>query len=157
MIEQIKQFFNNNLSIDAGNASARDDDTLKLTTAALLIEVSRADYEFDAAEKTSIINTLRDTFDLSGDELDHLVKMAEQQVQDSTSLYQFTRLVNDYYEYDQKLALIGAMWQVAFADNNLDRYEEHMIRKVAELIYISHQDFIAQKQLARSLQSDEVS
>ena len=142
MIEQIRQFFNNNLSMDAGDVSRADDHSLKLTTAALLIEVSRADFELDAAEKTSIVDTLRTTFNLTAVELDSLVKLAEEEVQQSTSLYQFTRLVNDYYSYDEKLSLISSMWQVAFADNNLDRYEEHLIRKVAELIYVTHQDFI---------------
>lgn len=145
MIEQIRQFFRNNLSMDAGDNTPRDDQTLKLTTAALLIEVSRADYELDAAEKARIVDTLRTTFNLNAVELDSLVKLAEEEVQQSTSLYQFTRLVNDFYSYDQKLALIEAMWLVAYADGNLDRYEEHLIRKVSELIYVAHKDFIRLK------------
>ena len=151
MIEQIRQFFKTNLSMDAGSSAPRDDRTLKLTTAALLIEVSRADFDMGPEEKTSIINTLRSTFELSVLELDALVEMAEQEVKQSTSLYQFTRLVNDFYEYDQKLLLISAMWQVAYADDNLDRYEEHLIRKVADLIYVTHPDFIRSKQAARSV------
>lgn len=141
--------------MDAGDNTPRDDKTLKLTTAALLIEVSRADYDFDAVEKTRIVDTLRTTFNLNAVELDSLVKLAEDEVQQSTSLYQFTRLVNDFYDYDQKQALISAMWQVAYADGNLDRYEEHLIRKVSELIYVSHKDFIRLKLNASSVQSVE--
>ena len=154
MIEQIRQFFQNNLAVDTEDSVLRNDRALKLAAAALLIEVSRADYELDATEKASIVNTLRDTFNLNAAELNCLVKMAEEEVKQSTSLYQFTRLVNDFYDYEQKLSLIGAMWQVAYADNNLDRYEEHLIRKVAELTYVSHQDFILLKQAARSIQTD---
>jgi len=138
----------------AGDSVPCDDHTLKLTTAALLIEVSRADFELDAAEKASIIDTLRTIFCLSAAELDSLIKLAEEEVQQSTSLYQFTRLVNDFYEYDQKLSLISAMWQVAFADDNLDRYEEHLIRKVADLTYVSHQDFIRLKHSASAVQTN---
>jgi len=155
VIEQIRQFFNDNLTMDAGDSAPRDDHTLKLTTAALLIEVSRADFEFDDAEKTSIVDTLRTTFNLTAIELDCLVKMAEDEVQQSTSLYQFTRLVNDFYDYHQKLTLISSMWQVAFADNNLDRYEEHLIRKVSELTYVTHHDFIRLKQTARAAQTNK--
>jgi len=155
VIEQIRQFFNSNLSLGAGNPPSRDDHTLRLTTAALLIEVSQADYELDAAEKSSIVDTLRNTFNLNAMELDSLVTMAEDEVQQSTSLYQFTRLVNDFYDYEQKLTLISSMWQVAFADNNLDRYEEHLIRKVAELTYVTHKDFIRLKQTARSVYGNE--
>jgi len=155
VIEQIRQFFNSNLSLDAGDSAPRDDHTLKLTTAALLIEVSQADFELNAAEKASIVYTLRNTFNLNAMELDSLVTMAEDEVQQSTSLYQFTRLVNDFYDYEQKLTLISSMWQVAFADNNLDRYEEHLIRKVAELTYVTHKDFIRLKQTARSVFGNE--
>lgn len=159
MIEKIRQFFNSNLSItgvnSAGDSAPRDDHTLRLTTAALLIEVSQADFDLDAAEKASIVDTLRNTFNLSTMELDSLVTMAEEEVEQSTSLYQFTRLVNDFYDYEQKLTLISSMWQVAFADNNLDRYEEHLIRKVAELTYVTHKDFIRLKQTARSVYRNE--
>ena len=155
MIEKIRQFFNSNLSLDAGDSSPRDDHILKLTTAALLIEVSQADFELDAAEKARIVDTLRNTFNLNTMELDSLVTMAEEEVEQSTSLYQFTRLVNDFYDYEQKLTLISSMWQVAFADNNLDRYEEHLIRKVAELIYVTHKDFIRLKQTARSVYTNQ--
>jgi len=159
VIEKIRQFFNNKLSISAetgtGDSTSRNDHTLKLTTAALLIEVSRADFELDAAEKASIVGTLRTSFNLSVVELDALIVMAEDEVQQSTSLYQFTRLVNDSYDYEQKLTLISSMWQVAFADGNLDRYEEHLIRKVAELTYVVHKDFIRLKQTARSIFGDE--
>lgn len=151
MIEQIKQFFNRNLSLDATGQTTCDDQTLRLTTAALLIEVSQADFELEAIEKQSIISTLKSTFKLDAAAVDELIKMAEQEVQQSTSLYQFTRLVNDFYDYQQKLTLISAMWQIAFADNNLDRYEEHLIRKVAELIYVEHKDFIRLKQTARAV------
>lgn len=153
MIEKIQQFFKDNLTIDAGNSTPRDDRTLKLTTAALLIEVSRADFDMGPEEKSSIINTLRETFELSVLELDSLVEMAEQEVQQSTSLYQFTRLVNDFYDYEQKLLLINSMWQVAYADNNIHRYEEHIIRKVAELIYVTHADFIRLKHTVRVAQA----
>jgi uncharacterized tellurite resistance protein B-like protein len=153
VIEKIQQFFKDNLTIDAGNSTPRDDRTLKLTTAALLIEVSRADFDMGPEEKSSIINTLRETFELSVLELDSLVEMAEQEVQQSTSLYQFTRLVNDFYDYEQKLLLINSMWQVAYADNNIHRYEEHIIRKVAELIYVTHADFIRLKHTVRVAQA----
>lgn len=155
MLEKLSQFFKSNLSIDAQESSPRDDRTLKMATAALLIEVSRADYNMSQEEKESIINTLRDIFDLTSQELDALIEMAEQQVKQSTSLFQFTHLLNDSYDYEQKLSLIRSMWLVAYADDNLDRYEEHIIRKVAELIHVEHADFIQLKQSARAAQAGE--
>jgi uncharacterized tellurite resistance protein B-like protein len=63
-------------------------------------------------------------------------------VDEATSLYEFTRIINDHYSAQQKVQLIGAMWAVAFADGNLDKYEEALIRQVAELTYVPHQDYI---------------
>jgi uncharacterized tellurite resistance protein B-like protein len=65
--------------------------------------------------------------------------------EDATSLFEFTRLVNDHYGPDEKRDLVGAMWKVAYADGDLDKYEEHIIRRVAELIYLPHADFIRSK------------
>ena len=64
---------------------------------------------------------------------------------ESTSLYEFTRVINDNYTPQQKLQLISAMWVVAYADGNLDKYEEHLIRRVAELTYVAHEDYIRAK------------
>jgi uncharacterized tellurite resistance protein B-like protein len=75
-------------------------------------------------------------------------------VDHATSLYEFTRLVNDHYSYDEKYALVGAMWQVAYADKSLNKYEEHLIRRVAELIYLTHDDFIRGKLAARTTAGD---
>lgn len=145
VIAQLKQFFKTNLTLDAGRSVPANEHTHQLTTAALLIEVSRADFELNDVEKDSIIKALSNTFALNTVDLDTLITMAEEQVQHSTSLYQLTRLVNDFYSYDEKLALISSMWQVAFADDNLDRYETHLIRKVANLTYVTHADFIRLK------------
>lgn len=118
---------------------------LEMAVAALLIEVSRADLDLNDSEKTSVILTLKKTFSLSNQDLDELVVHAEQEVESSVSMYQFTNLVNQEYSHSEKVELIEAMWRVAFADGELDKYEDYLIRKVADLIYVSHSDFIQRK------------
>ncbi|MDP4917912.1 MAG: TerB family tellurite resistance protein, partial [Haliea sp.] len=71
-----------------------------------------------------------------------LIATASARVEEATSLYEFTRVINDYYGPEEKLALIASMWKVAYADGDLDKYEEHLIRQVAELTYVPHQDYI---------------
>ena len=66
----------------------------------------------------------------------------------ATCLYEFTRVVNDTASIEQKRELIGLMWRVAMADQTLSQYEEHVIRKVADLLYLPHSDFIRAKQAA---------
>jgi uncharacterized tellurite resistance protein B-like protein len=85
------------------------------------------------------------------DEVHALVGSAQQRVEDATSLYEFTKVINAYCNLDQKLRLVGAMWTVAYADGNADKYEEHLIRNVAELLYVPHSNYIQCKLAAREV------
>ena len=92
---------------------------------------------------------LASSLKLGKDDVEDLVAAAEQRVDEAVSLYEFTRVINDHYSAEQKLRLIDAMWTVAFADGNVDKYEEHLIRQVAELVYVPHSDYIQSKLTAR--------
>ena len=154
MITKIRLFFNSYLSLEEQGEKRVADETIQLAAATLLIEVSNSDFDLDETELDTITAVLRDTYQLDPIALDSLVKLANDEVDNASSLYQFTRLINDHYSYAQKIKLLDSMWQVAFADGRLDRYEEHVIRKVAELIYLPHSDYIRLK-LSRSTAEKE--
>ena len=144
MIKKIQSFFESQLSIR--DSSLEDKQTkLQLATAALLFEISKADFDMSEHELEQIKSLLNKQFDLSSAQLDELIDLAQSEVKQSTSLYDFTVLINDGYSLEDKKQVIYLLWQVAFADNVLHKYEEAMIRKVADLIYVPHQDFIAMK------------
>ncbi len=115
---------------------------LNLVAAALLIETARADFTQDAAEQAALEQLLSRSLQLDNQHVRELIATAENKVDKATSLYEFTREINDQYSAEQKLQLIQAMWTVAYADGALDKYEEHLIRQVAELTYVPHQDYI---------------
>ena len=110
--------------------------------AALLVEIAFADKEFDLNERESLKKSLIESYNLEVDTIEEIVKDAENTVAESTSLYEYTRTVNDEFEYSDKLNLLENLWKVAYADNILDKYEEHLIRKISDLIHISHSDYI---------------
>lgn len=118
---------------------------LRLAAAALLIETARADFTQAAAEEDVLPHLLSHVLDLDEQAVQALVDAAGRSVDEATSLYEYTRLINDYYSAEEKLRLIQAMWAVAYADGDLDKYEEHLIRRVAELTYVSHADYIRAK------------
>ena len=122
----------------------------RLAAAALLVETARADFTQDASEQKALEELLSRTLELDDSEVHALVEAAAERVDEATSLYEFTRVINDHYSARQKLQLISDMWAVAYADGNLDKYEEHLIRRVAELTYVPHQDYIRAKLEARS-------
>ena len=142
MLNRIRLFFAEQISFEN---EAVEQQSIQMAAAALLIEVSRADYRLDKRERMAVVESLVKQFDLPEAEMAELVALAQDRVEESISIYQFTKMVNNQYDYRQKLKLIEGMWQVAYADGELDKYEDYLIRKVADLIHVSHSDFIHQK------------
>ena len=146
MINKIKAFFAKNV-IEIDDSSLRGD---QLATAALLIEVMVIDGNLGEDELASISNTLSQMLELRAEQVDELILLSRDEVAEATSLYQFTREINTHFDHDKKMTLMTAMWRVAFADGHLDKYEEGIIRRVADLLHIRHSEYIQCKLTARN-------
>ena len=117
-----------------------------VATAALLVEVMRADYEVRSEERDAVLRALGAAFgDLSPDETRELLERAEEQADDATSLYEFTQHINRQLDHEQKAHVVELLWRVAYADGDLDKYEEHLVRRIADLIHVPHSVFIRMK------------
>ena len=143
MLAKIKQFFNEQLHPE--QQQQNPEAAMQLAAAALLIELSRADFERSASEQQAMEAVLKQKFSLPDEQLKTLIELAEAENREANSLYNFTSLINEHYSSKQKIALITAMWTVAFADGELSKYEDHLIRKTADLIYVPHSEFIKAK------------
>ncbi|HEY9134280.1 MAG TPA: TerB family tellurite resistance protein [Pseudomonadales bacterium] len=158
MLKKISQFFDNKL----GLSSTQNDDPadhqkrLQLATAALLLEIARADFDITEDERQTIANALQNTFNLASTELDELLQLAAQEVDEAVSLHQFTRLIHESYPPADKKEIIRMLWSVAYANNGLDKYEEAMIRKISDLLYVSHHEFMHAKSLAKDLANNQI-
>jgi uncharacterized tellurite resistance protein B-like protein len=141
MIKSLKSLFMSPQEEDPAALEHR----LRLAAAALLIEVSRADYTVDSAELRTIKMVLQTALGISQQEIDEMIALAGSAADKATSLYEFTRLINDHYSRDQKLLLIQSMWRIAYADEDLDKYEERLIRQVSDLIHVPHKEYIRLK------------
>ena len=124
------------------------DRALELACAALMFEVAKADFSVETTEQDAVTSLLTAQFNLSADEVSTITEAAIEQADAATCLFEFTRTLNELASAEQKRDLLAMMWRVAMADNALSRYEEHVIRKVADLLYVPHGDFIAAKQSA---------
>ena len=146
MIESIKSFFEKNLTKkEEEEAPSSAMSRVDLTCAALLVEVMNSDHELDEREHQEFMAVLQQSYNIAESDLEELTQLAKDEAFEATSLYEFTKLINDSYDYEQKVGLIENMWRIAFSDKRLDKYEDHLIRKVSELIYVSHSDFIKTK------------
>ena len=146
MLDSIREFFDRHF---AAPDSSQNEHTIELATAALLLEVSRADGEISADEREAAAQALRGKFHLTPAETAALIELAETQVREATDTFQFTSLVNKRFTRDQKIRVVELMWQVAYADGSRDVFEDHVIRKLADLLYVDHGDYIAAKLKAR--------
>ena len=145
MISNIKQFFASEITDPGGNEKHQQN----LAAASLMVEVMVIDRDISDKELTAIKNIIEDQFNLKNNEIEKLLELAKDEVSEATSLYQFTRLINDQFDQKKKNDLISNLWQIAFADNVLDKHEEAIIRRIADLIHVSHSDFIKTKQAAK--------
>jgi uncharacterized tellurite resistance protein B-like protein len=146
MFSSIKRFFDANVMAATSAASpAEQEHAYQLATAALLIEMTRADHDVKGVERTAVGQALERAFELDSSETEELLTLAEQEADAATSLYEFTRLINRHFDPKQKEHIVELLWHVALADGEIDKYEDHLVRKVADLIYVPHLSFIRAK------------
>lgn len=143
LFEQFKKL------IEVPDDEPQDDNTIVLAAVSLMLEVARSDSGGEQVEHDLIRGILTNEFKVESELIDNLLEAGVEKVEDATDLFQFTQLINDQYSREQKEGLIYAMWRVALADGKVQAIEDHIIRRVAGLIHVSHSDFIRLKLKAR--------
>lgn len=145
MLDTLKQIFARPLQAQA--ARGRDEGQLSpvLAEVALMVEIISVDDGFRAQERKLLRRLLQQQFDLHGEELEALIEQAEAAHRESTDFHRFTSELNRNYDAAQKVALIENLWRLAWADEELQALEQHVIRRLAKLLHVSHKDFIATK------------
>lgn len=151
MLSKITAFFERHLQPADGVSAPLSQPQKQLAVAALLIEVAMADHVFDEREIQSLKINLKQKFAINESQIDELIDLAKEESAEATSLHQFTSLVHQHCEPHEKFELLVAMWQLAFSDSNLNKYEEYVIRKVADLIYVPHSEFMRAKSIAKAI------
>ena len=116
--------------------------SLEQASAALLIEIVRADRAVDPLELASVASALKSAFTLSDQEIEALLADANTRVDEAVSLFEFTSVLNDTLDRAGRVDIVADLWRVAHADGHVDHYEEHFIRRIADLLHVSHADFV---------------
>ena len=145
VLKAIQRFFDAKIQPAASGARPDSEHSLELATAALLIEMTRADFKVEDSERRMVGEAIRNTFDLSPEETSELVRLADEESRQSVSIYDFTRLIDRGFSLEQKTQIVELLWRVALSDQELEKHEEHLIRRIAKLIHVPHPDFIDAK------------
>lgn len=122
-----------------------EDLELKLATATLLMEVARADNRVSDEERQDVRRLIEKHYALSPGLTMDIAASAERRAQHATSLYPFTRLINQGCSPEEKVRIIGMLWRVTCSDGHVDKHEEYLVRKIADLLYVPHREFIRTK------------
>ena len=147
MLSAIRDFFDARLA--SSDKPARKGHTLELATATLLAEVVRLDGTISAEERDAVLAAVRGRFHLSEEEATSLFALAEAESREATDYYQFTSLIRQHFSQEERQEMIELMWRAAYADAVLSAHEQHLIRKIAGLLYVPESAYIAAKMRAK--------
>ncbi len=144
MISTIQSLLNKHPSLNS--SAGRDAErALRVATAALLMEVAAADTGVTDDEHERIKHIVVEIYAVSPDEALEICKLAERQADQVTSLYPFTRLITSECSLEDRIEIVHRLWEITFLDGEVHAHEEHLVRKVADLLYVPHSQFIRGK------------
>jgi len=149
MLRKLAAFFDGAFADRADDPAVREH-ALRVATALLLIEVAKADYAEDLAEDEAMLRSLRQFFALDDEAAALLLDEARSTADRAVELQQFTRRLHEQLSVAEKQRVVEMLWQVALADSRLDKHEDHLVRRIAELLYVSHSDLIRIRNRVRS-------
>lgn len=137
MLDAIKSFFARHAEPAAPEAPrdpAAPDRSLHVAACALLLELAHADADFSPAERAHIERAVVHHFDLPIETARELIELAERERSEATDLFQFTSLITARYDEGQRMVLAEVLWRVVYADGELSKHEDALMRKLANLL-----------------------
>ena len=145
MIDLVKNFFSSSADSSSSDREEEKSHDIRIATCALLLEMANIDGEFDESERDNIISVLKKDYNLFDEDTDALIDATENELKGSIDLWQFTNLINQNYSIEEKLRVIETVWRVAYADGKLEKHEDYLVHKLANLLRLSHKQLIEAK------------
>jgi uncharacterized tellurite resistance protein B-like protein len=145
VLATIRDFFDRHIAPRPGESGAAAEHRLKIAAAVLLIEVARSDHEFSEVERAAVLASVQKKFELPEAEARQLIALAEAESHEAHDIYQFVAAINAGFAPERKVRLLEELWRAAYADSGLQGNEEHLIRRVADMLHLPHSQFIAAK------------
>ncbi len=146
MIEHLKKLF----GAQESRSTSPDSHDLAVAATALMVQLSRVDQDEDERELKTIVECAVNSQQVSREEAEAILQDALTHADSATSLYEFTGIINDNLDQDAKQQLLESIWRVAFADGRIDKYEEHLIRRMADLLHLNHREYVQARHRAET-------
>lgn len=117
----------------------------QVATAALLIEIAKADGAISTDERERIIDLMKNDFELDDECVNELLELSEQKVKDSISVYEFSSVINETFSQSEKIELLKNLWRIVYEDSKLDSHEDRLIKIIGSTLNLEHKDVISAK------------
>ena len=144
MIDLVKRFFGKTPKGE-GDQDENASHDIRIATCALLLEMASIDGEFSNSERNRIISILKRDYQLPAEHALTLLKASHEELDGSVDLWRFTNLINLNYSVEEKIRIIETVWEIAFTDGKLDKYEDYLVHKLARLLHLTHRQLIDAK------------
>lgn len=145
MIDLVKKFFGKIKQNDSAAQPRERVHDVRIATCALFLEMANIDGEFSDSEKMNILSILKDKYDLQDENADALMEASKEELRKSIDLWRFTKLINDNYSQEEKKQIVEMLWTILYADGNMDKHEDYLVHKLANLLNLSHKELIDTK------------
>lgn len=154
MLTSIKRFFEKVAADGQGKGETGEHDLL-VAVCALFLEMARIDEVFADEEMEMILGVMKGTYGLSAEHAEALMAEADRELEESVDLWRFARRINENYSNEEKIELIETLWRIIYVDGKLDKYEDYLIHKLADLLRLTHPQLIEAKlKVLRSAETD---
>ncbi len=149
MFEYLKKVLIPEIGSNRNNTQSNQEKKIQVATCALFIELAKADNDFSEIEKEKIISLMQDIFNLDEEYVKELIELSESKVNQSVSVYEFTTVINNNFDRNEKIDLLINLWRLVYVDDTLDQYEDGLMRKLGTLLNLEHSDLINAKLLVK--------
>jgi uncharacterized tellurite resistance protein B-like protein len=134
-----------NLTVESVQDEPERFDRIQIASCVILLEVAKFDFDFSSIEKETTKAILKNEFAIPEDAIEDLMKISEEKREDSVDLWEFTNVINKNFPREEKIKIIEAAWKIIYADDKLDKYENHYVHILADLLRLRHDELIDAK------------
>ena len=145
MIDLVKKIFGKSAQVDTGNQKRENYHDIRVATCAILLEMANIDGEFSDAEREDIISILKKDYQLPDEYAAELLESSNKELKQSIDLWQFTNLINQNYSTEERIHIIEMIWKIVYTDGTLDKHEDYLVHKLANLLRLNHKQLIDAK------------
>ncbi len=134
---------------DNNSTISNSEQKLQIAACTLLVEMGKADSNFTVEEREKIISIMKEIFNIEEDYINELIELSEKKINESDSIYEYTTIINENFTNSEKYELIKNLWRLIYTDNELNKYEEHLVKKIGILLNIEYTNIISAKLLVK--------